>query len=319
MLVPEPEQGRFDFFGMLRRRKWLILFGLLVGIGLGVLYFVKAPVYYGGDSEIYVQKKAPNLVSVAGSKSIVPELQFESHEKVLTSEFMVNRTVLDNGDKFEMLPSFQGLNDSMIKTKIMRGLEVIPDRDDPNVYNVYFQCQQSGDCKPVLDALLETYRKYLSEEQSDVVNELESLIEEAQRDLEEEIKELRIKHREFRDQNDKVVFDNEGTIVNSEFEELQRLDAEISALEKRKTELEVDLEWIDKELTAGRNRNVLIFVLERNEKERISDSLGRPGLDSSEQQHVMRLFEMQFTLDDMLLRFGADHPDVKAQEMRIQR
>lgn len=320
MLVPEPEHGRFDFFGMLRRRKWLILFGLVVGIGLGVLYFMKAPIYYGGDSEIYVQKKAPNLVSVAGSKSIVPELRFESHEKVIASEFMVDRTMNGYGNEIlKELPSFRGMSDGMIKNKILRGLEVIPDRDDPNVYNVYYQCQNPSDCKHVLDALLETYRGYLSEEQSGVVSELEDLIDDARDDLEIEIANLRAEHRKFREDNTSVVFDNEGTIINSEFEELKRLDAEISDLSKRKSELEVDLNWIDEELAAERSRNVLIFLLERNEKERISDSLDRPGLDSTEQQHVMRLFDMQFTLDDMLLRFGADHPDVKAQELRIQR
>ena len=42
----EEEQGGFDFWGILGRRKWIVFLGLIAGMGLGTLvHYQSAPIY----------------------------------------------------------------------------------------------------------------------------------------------------------------------------------------------------------------------------------------------------------------------------------
>ena len=59
----EQEAGLLDILAIVRRRLWLIVFGMAVGVGLGVLYYFKATPMYESKVQILVMPKDSNLPS----------------------------------------------------------------------------------------------------------------------------------------------------------------------------------------------------------------------------------------------------------------
>ena len=53
----EAEVQRFDFLGMLFRRKWLIVFGMLLGAGLGYLFYQQQTPVYASYARLMITPK----------------------------------------------------------------------------------------------------------------------------------------------------------------------------------------------------------------------------------------------------------------------
>lgn len=320
----DQNQTKFDLVGILRRRKWLIVLGLLAGIGLGVLYYMQAPVIYGSSAQVFIQKEVPTITPMAGPNAgVFPEFDFESHEKVIASEFLVQR-MIDKApaDGFKNLPTFKGMSENGIKGTILEGLSVTPDRTDPNVYNIAFRGLYAEDCPKVVDLITAEYESYLNERRTEVGEEFRDLVFTAlaavRKQIEDE-KKLQDSHREA---HPDIVFNSEGLIVNSPMTALTELLSRQRQLETEKRELEADLQQVQTDLAEGRDRSVLLFLLERDSKSRFDSSdpsTPTNTIDSREQQHIMRLFEMQVALDDLLIDLGPGHPDVKSQKSKIDR
>lgn len=316
--LAEAEGKQLDVFGILKRRKWLIFFGLVVGLGLGTLYYVKAPVMYGSSAVIFVQKKTPAMIPVSGTSMVMPDLQFESHAKVIASEHLVD-AMLENplNKQIRQLTSFEGMSDFSIRETILEELEVIADVDDPNVYAVFFRGPEQDECKVVLDKLIEEYRLFLVKKEKTLGTETQDLLNASIADVVEEIGKVEDKIKEHRQANYDVVFNDDGTIANSVTEDLKELSSIERELKMELENLEQDLQWIATQQEAGQNRSVLLFLLNRNEKETLAEEADLK-IDRTEQEHLWRLFDMQYELLELRSGLGPDHPDVKTQEQKVQ-
>ena len=62
MMAEDAQEQGFDVVGFLLRRKWLIVFGLVVGLTLSYLYFVKQPAVFQSAGRVLVIKQMPQML-----------------------------------------------------------------------------------------------------------------------------------------------------------------------------------------------------------------------------------------------------------------
>ena len=60
-LDPSEDDSVFDLWGMLWRRKWIVLTACSVGLVLGFLYFYSAQPYYESVAQVLIERKQPTL------------------------------------------------------------------------------------------------------------------------------------------------------------------------------------------------------------------------------------------------------------------
>jgi uncharacterized protein involved in exopolysaccharide biosynthesis len=126
----DQEAGLLDILAIVRRRRWLIVFGFVVGVGLGTLYFFKATPMYESKVEILVMPKDSNLPSQNGAggsdfqQQSAGEDILATHIQLFQSPRVVQQAFEKN--KLGSLPSLAeviGEEDNPIK-HIIENLEV---------------------------------------------------------------------------------------------------------------------------------------------------------------------------------------------------
>ena len=70
-------ESKFDFWGVLNRRKWIVFLGMLTGIGIGFLYHLYTPVVYQSEAVIRISPKSPNYIRLSrlSSEAVAPDIE----------------------------------------------------------------------------------------------------------------------------------------------------------------------------------------------------------------------------------------------------
>ena len=63
-----PSQG-VDVGGILSRRKWLVILGFILGLGLGYIYMLQATPRYESVAQILIEDKQPPTIPLTGVES----------------------------------------------------------------------------------------------------------------------------------------------------------------------------------------------------------------------------------------------------------
>ena len=103
----ETEEGGFDFWGVLSRRKWVVFLGLICGMALGGLYHSQCDEVYRSEAKVRIEPKDPTLIfQTTYQQSILPNTKDLSirHDQLIGQENIVNRCLTDNG--LDQLRSF---------------------------------------------------------------------------------------------------------------------------------------------------------------------------------------------------------------------
>ena len=127
-------ESTFDFWGLLNRRKWIVLIGLLSGLGLGYLYHTQAAPIYESEARIMVEPLNP-IGLLDGQSNAYPGLESytQAHDKIMMSSSFAG-DVLKDDESLGALPTFEGLSPTEQVKTILEGLQVAPDREEPNIF-----------------------------------------------------------------------------------------------------------------------------------------------------------------------------------------
>jgi len=261
MLAPqEPEEVGFDFWGVLRRRKWLVFLGMLAGLVVGGIYNSQAQKVYESKATVTIEPRAKIHFEFGGSSD-----QFENissfdvrHDQLISEDNILSKCLVGGLGDLETLRDLSPTDQIL---EIQENLVVAQNREEFSKYELVYTSVNPRDAQNVLAKIVATYQKHLEEKYriftADTMELLNKMVDQFQRDEKMVGKKLQA----ARDEVDKHS-------IAGNAEHLQRLIAEMmDKIEQEKaqlSELTSDLARSEEALEEGRDNCLQhIWILER--------------------------------------------------------
>lgn len=342
----EHEAGLLDIFGILRRRKWLIAFGTLLGLGLAVLYYFQATRVYEAAVEILVMQKDTNLPTRAVDETDTPPQDelLATHMRIFVSP-RVLRQAIEKG-RLERLPTFvearreveeQGGQFNPVayiaeEINVSRGGE--GQAKDARVLRATFRNTSPQDAAKVLDAVVASYQDFLGETFQNTSSQAVDLIKQAKQELEQEVADAETEYQKFREQA--PLFWEGDRTANPHQQRLKEIENELTQVRVRRAQATTRLAVIEEALSSegGKKYSVIekLALIGPDDVERLGLVLNatrqdrmnleflelQPARNQVAQTEYERLLTLLLEERNLTQNFGPDHPQVEKIRQQIE-
>ncbi|QDV66344.1 Tyrosine-protein kinase ptk [Rosistilla carotiformis] len=207
---------QIDWVKLIWGGRWLLLLGLLVGLGAGYFHFKTLPPEFLSSSDVQIIESTTNKnmavdgVEVAASRSLADEAL------VMRSEFILRRAA----ELPEIVESaeFAGLGPEQIAGLMGgRALTIGPATEESNsVFRVQFVSDSPVISKLVVQALVDAYGLHLQDQYRNVSQETLDLIESAQKDVSKKLTALEEDYAKFKTSSNLIYHDDKIASVHRE-------------------------------------------------------------------------------------------------------
>ncbi len=179
-----------DFMLYLRfawRHKARILLAFFYAFAGGWIYYEKQPIAYGSKAKVLVEQK--EAITTSGYSSHESnDSQLETYVSVIKSPWFVNKAIQENG--LQNLESLAGVSDCA--SRILSQIDV----DQKNsIFEISFESTFRDECPLVLNALVQTYQRYLSESERRNMEQAIELIRRKADTLQQELLQQKLAHQ----------------------------------------------------------------------------------------------------------------------------
>ena len=177
--------------------KWLILLGLIVGLGGGYAHFIRQPAMYRSASKVQIIESSAKNLPVQGLESVMPMRSLGDEALVMRSERNLKRAA-ELGD-LASTPEFSGLQPEQIAGYIGGGaLTIAPvsNGGSTSVFQVQFDSTNASTSQRVVQAVIDAYGIHLQDQYRNVGQETIDLIDSAREDV---LAKLNTMEKEFAD------------------------------------------------------------------------------------------------------------------------
>lgn len=299
-------------FRVIWNHKALVLLGAVLGAIVGGLYFARCKPVYQSFGQVLVVKQRPDFSVIQGTPATTyGDDVVASHLTLIRSQAIVGQAVKDYD--LGSLPSFAGMGDPT--GAIIGGLSVARDNDGSTTSNILSFSYKGGapdDCARVLEAVIKSYGKFLTDTYRTNTQETVNLIADAKRYLEGDLEKLSKDYVKFREGSDLLWKGNQG--VNLDQETLNAIQTARSSLLIRRAETESKLKVFEKAVKDGMNREELLAIISKSGSKMAWDNKLQSGPAKEETALLDLLMQEQMLLQD----FGKEHPKLQEVRKRIE-
>ncbi|MBN1853479.1 MAG: polysaccharide biosynthesis tyrosine autokinase [Pirellulales bacterium] len=329
-----------DLWALAWRRKGIIAFGILAGIGLAILYYYTATPQYESEVEILVTQKDSDMPTQQynGPTTVTrAEELLATHIQIFQSPRIIRQAIEKRG--LNKLPSVAKL----IQEKgnpvdyIAKNLSVTRGGEgkakEAHVLSATFRSPSPEDGAAILDAIVESYQSFLGETFEDVSTEAINLITNAKDELANQVKDLETAFREFRE-NSPLLWKGDQA-ANIHQHRLEQLETELATVRTRRMQAQARLEVIEEALGHDDAKSLtpieklallseddvgrLGLLVNATREDRYSSEeflADQPKRSELARAEADRLLTLRLSEQQLLQRYGADHPQV--EEVREQ-
>jgi polysaccharide biosynthesis transport protein len=301
--LPQARPG-FDLWGAVTRRKWLMIFGAAVGLGLGYLYFSREPAVFESAARIIVQRKHSPPPFQELNPSSRGESQLSTHALLLTSPL-----ILERAQKTAEFERIRAGGETKPARFLHAGLNVSPVDNNPNVLQLTFRGADPRDCEAALSAVIKAYGDYLAETHVNIGQQTIDDISAARKTLFEDLQAKKKEYEQFRLEAPLLFQGNEGLNVHQQ--RLSAIEQQRSQLMLRRSTTRAALQSIETAMERGESREALLLMVGQ-QVERPETAVAAGGGSSLQQLFPLLLEEV--TLRE---QFGENHPKVKLARLKI--
>ena len=302
--TPESQESGWAFLGFAWRRKWLIVFAMVVAMALGYLHFLKQPAVYQSSAQMLIVKKR-GTVPISG---VTLQTSYDStHETLLKSPAIISKAV----EKYDLgsLPSMRGSGNPT--SRVIGGLSISGTvSGSGDIIRFTFSSESREDCPKVLKAVIDAYDDFLGDTYENVNEETINLIGQAKDVLDRQIGEAEREYQKFREDAPLLYLGGEGQNVHES--RLSQIEGMRSGLVVEEWRTQAKIEAIEAALNRGGDREALNLMI-GHIREAAGAAGGGRGASIDDQMWPM-LMEEQLLLDD----YGPDHPKVKSLRRRME-
>jgi polysaccharide biosynthesis transport protein len=288
------------------RRKGIVLFVLLAGLGLGYLYFLNAEPIYESKAELLILENKTNIPMEAVEDRATSE---DVHIKILRSQRVIRQALekLNSGPlaKIREEPLTEGYVQKHLLVE--GGNKKTSGGKTGSVLELRYESPFREECPLVLDAIIASYRDFLREMFDKSSDETVELITNAKNQLEKQVSDLEAEYRQFR--QDSPLFVSSQSAQNIHETRLTQIEEVRAQTLLDNLKLQAQIDSIRLALETGANRDAL-NTLVGLEKSTLPADLARMS--------HMQLFPLLVEEQMLVERYGKDHPRVSEIRKRIE-
>ena len=290
-----------DILDLMKRKFWIILFFVLLGIASTLLYFFKAPKTYESTARIFVDEKSAGSMS-GDADAFANDASIEKYMLDIKSTLILAPAI--EAGKFHQLDSFAECNDILARLRESKCLVAKPADTKANsgVIKVLFRGADPVECQKVLEDIVASFDDHIKATTKlnggDAAKILKELKEDtfAQLDLvDKEIKALMAQPG--------ILITPDGRVSDPHQMQLTMMHQDLHERLRDRIKLEARVENINADRAAGKDLQSLVTEILRDQTE--VSSAGAYA------QTQTQLVQLKITEQDLLNQFGPDHPDVR--------
>ena len=314
-----------DIWGIVVRRKWIIIASTILGIILGVLKYSRAePVYRSGAQVLIERNRPPSLPfgveQGSNWRSFVADAY--KHPVMMKSPLIVSDAYAKQNLK--NLSSLSKLENPL--GGIIGGLNVVPVTEGMGIYNVSYTGPNPQDAGEIVNGVLAQYNAFLESTHRDVGRETRNLIVRAKSELLEQLSSKEQAYNQFREEAPLIYKDGAGQNLHQERQLI--IETKRSNLLLEINDLRAELQAIKEHIDRGDSLDSILTaagivdlqaltprqpkINQRAMAQTRQVAARRPSVDKS------AFLPLLLEEEDLLTRYGKDHPQVKAIRRRIE-
>ncbi len=302
------QQAGVDVWGILSRRKWLVILGLILGLGLAYIYLLQADPIYESVAQVLIEDRKPPSLPLTGFETQFSLASEEAkHAIVLKSPRILLKAYEDFN--LERLPTFADSDEAV--NDLNDNLEVELVEEGTNVLNVSFRGPNPDDTQTVVSSVLTTYRKFLEETYKDTGEDTRDLIVRVKDEMLERYNKLSEDYRTFRATTPLMWRGEEA--INLHVERQADYELERVKLQKQLAELKSRAAAIQDGLENGRDLDAIVMSIEQDGG-KLTEENNYP-MSQARDKYMMLVMEEQ----ELTRRYGPDHPDLVSVRDRIKK
>jgi polysaccharide biosynthesis transport protein len=325
---PEPEGRRgqtlLSAAQVVWQRRYVLLFGIGVGVFFGGLYYAAAPPTYQSTAQVLVVKKRPDEVTGKDTRNLAIEDYVATQQTIVSSPLVIERAIekrsLGSLITFTDWEKVQADGGDTLPEAIRKRINVTRNRGGVSGYNnavldLTFRGKTPEDCQTVMEAVLSSYREFLDETYRVMSDDTLDLIVKARDDLAKELQRKEGTYQEFR-ASSPVLPAKGGEGRDVRHEALGSIQMRRASLALVRTEIEGQLAAIEEALKARRSPDVILaMIIEFSTKGETEDPR-KERLAAAPLPNM--LLPLLVEEQRLLARYGPNHLEVKAIRQRIE-
>ena len=295
-----------DILELVRRKFWLILFFVLLGMGLSTFYFLKAPKTYESTANVFVDEKTAPSMNTGERDPYISDTSIEQYLVTLQSTKIL-APAIESGS-FENMNMFEGFDDILLELREGDTLSVSPadSKSNSGVMRLAVRGNSQTECQQTLMAIVDSFNDHIRATTKNIGGEHAEIVEKTQNEWLARLKEVEQEIEELSVQPELISVN--GQITNRFQSEQVLLRGDLHELQKEKNKVLALIETIKQDQRLGRESIDLVTEI-MTEQSDVSDS----AYARTQDQLVILKVEQQ----ELLNSYGPDHPQVQAIQRKI--
>lgn len=310
-----------------RRHPGIVAISMVACLLLGALYYLKVPRIYESRTQIRVITKNFTVSGDEQEETPTYESTIETHKVVICSRSILELAIKDFA--LDKLPSLVDCEDPL--NVIRDNLDANVKEENTTVLELAYRSSHEADCQKVLQAINDTYEKYLSKQNHAMGSEASDLITNAKNELLTKLTEKDQEYGEFTSTAPLMWREGQGVNIHHERQlDIERarqgLLVERAVLEARIAALQTAIAQGDKSKEALRFEALKELSLDEKysdwrslqitEQERFAE---REALRQYASLAMGEFVRLEVEASEMLDEFGEGHPKVESIMKRKNR
>ncbi len=302
------QQG-VDVWGILSRRKWLVIMGLILGTGLGYIYLLQASPVYESLAQVLIEDKKPPTIPLTGVDNQLVAASAEAKHAIMIVSPRILTQAFDEF-KLDQSSTFRDDEDPLVTLSKQLAVELV--EEGTNVLNISYRGPNPEDTRQVVNAIVQTYEKFLQGTYKDTGLETRDLIVKAKDDLMTKVEGLEKEYRNFKATTPLMYRGAEA--VNMHQERQADYEKERILLLKQITQLKARIQAVREAIRNKQDLESVLLLAEQDGTRMMQDRLTSREVFLRDRYLVLLLKE-----EELKSQYGSGHPDLVTVQRQLKR
>ncbi len=329
---PPAAAMQIDWAKVAWNNRWLLILGLIAGLGGGYFKFVKATPKFRSSAQVQIVEPNVGNLPIAGIE-VTPASQKRSitdEALVMRSERLLRRAAelgeLSNQDEFRGFPAESIA--AMIAGSPALSIAPPPSSNSNSILEIGYVSTSPETCQAVVQAIVDAYELHLQEQYQNVGQQTIDLIQTARNEVLEKLTTLETEFAEYKDRSGLVFRDGVTTSVHRDNAETILSQKQLLMIEKsrmmskleaakmayaQKRPLEAVL--LALQVTPDSPAQTLAKTASNEEVARLKE-INQATV--SERMRREQLLPLQLERQELAASVGNDHPAMRTMDTRVR-
>ncbi|TWU47517.1 Tyrosine-protein kinase YwqD [Rubripirellula tenax] len=331
--MPQSALASIDFAKIAWNSKYLLILGMLLGLGCGYFYFSRTPATYRSAAQVQIVESTARNLPVDSLDAGLKSRNLSDEALVMRSEQILRRAA-EIGE-LSTTPEFAGYSSEQIAA-VVGGLDLVVGSADENIDSSVFQIRYDSTSatttQRVVQSIVDAYASHLQDQYRNIGQETIDLIQTARNDVLTKLDKLEAEFSEFKKSSGLIFRGNETTSLHRD--NADRYMAQRQNLLIQKAKISGLLAAARKAMIENQPNEAILLAL--NSSLKIADGdvdlskamspesrwelekiRKKPLLSAAERFRQERLLPLELERETLVESVGRDHPAIDTINKRI--